>query len=71
MCKGPEAEEFNMEKGKRDFGNLLTYFEYQMFQVYFFLQDSTFQYYVLYFGISFLGFYSNELYYSFHLMDVV
>lgn len=26
---------------------------------------------MLYFGISFLGFYSNELFYSFHLLDVI
>lgn len=28
-------------------------------------------YYVIYFGISVLGFYSNELFYSFHLLDVI
>jgi len=56
MCKGPQAEEFNMEKGKRDFGNNYTKFEATLFDIYFFLQDSLFQYYVLYFGISFLGF---------------
>lgn len=71
MLKGPEAEEFNMNKGVRDFGNLYTKLECMMFNVYFFLQDSLFQYYVLYFGISFLGFYSNELFYSFHLLDVI
>lgn len=71
MCKGPLAEEFNMDKNKRDFGNMYTKVEANLFDVYFFLQDSLFQYYVLYFGISFLGFYSNELFYSFHLLDVI
>ena len=31
MCKGPEADEFNMDKNKRDFGNFLTKLEYQFF----------------------------------------
>ncbi len=71
MCKGPQAEEFNMKKGEPDYGNLWTKLEINLFNVYFFLQDGLFQYYVLYFGISFLGFYSNELFYSFHLLDVI
>jgi len=71
MCKGPEAEEFNIDPKNRDFGNWFTKIEYHLHNLYFFLQDSTFRYYVLYFGISFLGFYTNELYYSFHLLDVV
>lgn len=37
MCKGPEAEEFNMEKGKRDYGNRFTLMEAKMFDIYFFL----------------------------------
>jgi len=71
LCKGPEAEEFNIDPEHREFGNWFTKLEYDMHNLYFFLQDSTFRYYVLYFGISFLGFYTNELYYSFHLLDVV
>jgi len=71
MNKGPEAEEFNMDKSKPDFGNRYTYVEAKLFDVYFFLQDFTFIYYVIYFGISVLGFYSNELFYSFHLLDVI
>lgn len=71
MCKGPQAEEFNVVKDKRDFGNLYTKIEANLFDMYFFLQDTLFQYYVLYFGVSFLGFYSNELFYSFHLLDVI
>jgi len=71
MCKGPDAEEFNLIKGKRDYGNFYTKLEANLFDIYFFLQDGTFQYYVLYFGISVLGFYSNELFYSFHLLDVI
>lgn len=71
MCKGPEAEEFNLNRGKREFGNTLTKIESILFDIYFFLQDSVLQYYVLYFGISVLGFYSNELFYSFHLLDVI
>jgi hypothetical protein len=55
MAKGIEAEEFNM--GDRpDFGNRFTRLEVYCYNVYFFLQDGTFQYYVLYFGISVLGF---------------
>jgi len=71
MVKGPEAEEFNFKKGQRNYGNYYTKVEANLFNVYFFLQDPTLQYYVLYFGISFLGFYSNELFYSFHLLDVI
>ena len=71
LCKGPEAEEFNIEPEKLNFGNWFTKVEYDMHNLYFFLQDGTFRYYVRYFGISFLGFYTNELYYSFHLLDVV
>ena len=37
MCKGPLAEEFNMDKNKRDFGNLYTKIEANLFDVYFFL----------------------------------
>jgi hypothetical protein len=68
--KGPEAEDFNRDE-KRDYGNFITLAEFHMYNVFFFLQDKTFQYYVLYFGISFLGFYTHEIYYSFHLLDVV
>jgi len=71
MNKGPDADEFNFDKNKRDFGNRYTWLEYKMFNVYFFMHDTLFIYYVIYFGISFLGFYSNELFYSFHLLDVI
>jgi len=71
MCKGPEAEEFNMDKGRVDYGNNFTKLEAKLFNIYFFLQDHVFQYYVLYFGISVLGFYTNELFYSLHLLDVI
>ena len=54
--KGPEADEFNMDKSKTDFGNRYTYVEAKLFDLYFFLQDFTFIYYVIYFGISVLGF---------------
>lgn len=70
MCKGPEAEEFNIG-GVQNFGNWFTKMEYKLFNIYFFLQDGIFQYYVFYFGISFLGFYTHELYYSFQLLDVI
>ena len=39
--------------------------------MFFFIQDATFQYYVLYFGISVLSFNSSSIYYSFHLLDVI
>ena len=74
LCKGPEAQEFNMDKDKgkkKNFGNKFTLAEYHITNIYFFLSDSMFQYYVLYFGISLLGFLADELYYSFHLLDVV
>ena len=45
--------------------------EYNMLNLYFFLSDRTFQYFILYFGISMLGFLSDELFYSLHLLDVV
>ena len=55
MAKGIEAEEFNIGE-KTNFGNKFTVLEAQFYNIYFFLQDRTFQYYVLYFGISVLGF---------------
>lgn len=70
MAKGIEAEEFNIGE-KSDFGNKFTKMEVQFYNIYFFLQDGVFQYYVLYFGISVLGFQVDQLYYSFHLLDVV
>ena len=45
--------------------------EYNMLNLYFFLSDRTFQYFILYFGISMLVFLSDELFYSLHLLDVV
>jgi len=42
LCKGPEAEEFNVEKGKRNFGNRFLNIECKLFDIYFFLQDTTF-----------------------------
>jgi len=42
MCKGPEADEFNLNKGIRDFGNPYTKLEAKLFNVYFFLKDMTF-----------------------------
>lgn len=71
LCKGPEADEFNIDKEKKDFGNAFTRSEFTLFNWYFFLQDGILQYYVLYFGISCLGFFTHEIYYSFHLLDVV
>mmetsp|Transcript_11845 Transcript_11845/g.18235 ORF Transcript_11845/g.18235 Transcript_11845/m.18235 type:complete len:264 (-) Transcript_11845:748-1539(-) len=70
MLKGPDAPEFNLED-KINFGNYFTWSEYQILNMYFFIQDSTFQYYVLYFGISVLAFKSESIYYSFHLLDVI
>lgn len=35
------------------------------------MADSMFQYYVLYFGISILGYMSMDIYYSFHLLDII
>jgi len=70
MCKGPEADEFNIG-GVQNFGNWITKLEFKLYNIYFFLQDGVFQYYVFYFGISFLGFYTHELYYSFQLLDVI
>jgi len=70
IIKGPEAPEFSL--GERvNFGNWFTTSEFQLFNIYYFIQDSTFQYYVLYFGISILGFLSQDIYYSFHLLDVI
>lgn len=35
------------------------------------MTDSMFQYYVLYFGISILGYISMDIFYSFHLLDII
>ena len=72
ICNGPDANEFKTDvQGKRNFGNKFTAFEYHMMNLYFFIQDSMFVYYVLYFGISVLGFLSEPLFYSFQLLDVL
>jgi hypothetical protein len=41
IIKGPDAPEFSIG-GTIDFGNLFTWCEYQLFNIYFFIQDSTF-----------------------------
>lgn len=71
MVKGPEANEFNLDEDQVNFGNWFTQSEYHLLNTYFFIQDGTFQYYVLYFAISLLGKYSQDIYYSFHLLDVI
>jgi hypothetical protein len=78
MLRGPGATEFNMARdeeagkgGGRDFGNFFTTLEYKLLTFTFFIQSSTFQYYVLYFAISMLGKQSSSIYYSFHLLDVI
>lgn len=71
MINGPEAIEFNLQKGETNFGNFFTRMEYRLINLYFFLQDRSFQYYILYFGISVLGFLSDELFYSLQLLDVI
>ena len=70
MLKGPEASEFNLTDTP-DYGNWFCYSEFQIYNIFFFIHDSTFQYYVLYFGISILGYLSSDIYYSLHLLDVI
>lgn len=70
MLKGPKAPEFNQDD-EVNFGNWFTYSEFQLFNIYFFIHDGVFRYYVLYFGISILGYISQDIYYSFHLLDVI
>lgn len=73
MRQGPDAAEFHVDGNgdKPNFGNKFTEIEFHLMNIYFFLQDNMFRYYCLYFGISLLGFFSDELYYSLHLLDVV
>jgi hypothetical protein len=71
MSEGPHAAEFNMDRsGKPNFGNWFTSLEFNLINLYMFLQDGMFRYLCLYFGISVLGFFSDELFYSLHLLDV-
>ena len=70
MLTGPDAIEFNAGK-EQNFGNFYTWSEFQLYNAYFFIQDPTFQYYCLYFGISILGYISSDIFYSFHLLDVI
>ena len=43
MRNGPEAAEFNLEAGEApNFGNWYTWSEYQLFNIYFFVQDPAF-----------------------------
>lgn len=37
MLKGPQAEEFNIVKGKTDYGNRATYLEANLMDIFFFL----------------------------------
>lgn len=72
FLNGPDSTEFNLsEDGQPNFGNWFTSSELYLMNMYFFIQDPTFQYYVLYFGISLLGKYSSDIYYSLHLLDVI
>ena len=71
MVNGPESTEFNMDKDNANFGNFFTRMEFRLINLFFFMQDSSFQYYILYFSISVLGFLSDELFYSLQLLDVV
>ena len=41
MINGPEAHEFNIG-AKTNFGNFFTQTEFELFNIYFFIQDSTF-----------------------------
>lgn len=70
MTKGPEAPEFNISHETK-FGNAFTRFEYYMFNFWFFIQDGTFLYYVLYFMISMLGLFYLDVFYAFHLLDFI
>lgn len=70
MLKGPEAPEFNLGEFP-NYGNQFTNLQIKIFNIYFFIQDAQFQYQVLYFGISILGYLSQDIYYSFHLLDVI
>jgi len=59
MINGPQATEFNLDANQGpNFGNWYTYSEFQIYNLMFFMADSMFQYYVLYFGISILGYIS-------------
>ena len=77
MLKGPDATEFKSKSQEDEaevtynFGNFFTTLEYKLLSFSFFICDFTFQFYVLYFGISILGFFSETIYYSFHLLDVI
>ena len=57
MMKGPEAQEFNIGD-EPNYGNQFTALQIKIFNIYFFIQDAQFQYQVLYFGISILGYLS-------------
>lgn len=70
MCCGPESDLFRLN-GEKNFGNWFVKLEYHCYNLYFFFQDGVFRYYVLYFAISIMGFTTHELFYSFHLLDVI
>ena len=57
MINGPDATEFNLGPTP-NYGNWYTKLEVFLFDWFFFIQDSTFRYFVLYFGISILGYLS-------------
>lgn len=74
MTEGPLSNQFKtIENGKvkQDFGNFFTWSEYQLLNIFFFIKDPSFQYQVMYLGISILGYMSSDIYYSFHLLDCV
>ena len=70
MTKGPNAPEFHTSE-ERSFGNFFTKMEYYLLNIWFFIQDGTFIYYVLYFMISMLGLFYLDIFYAFHLLDFV
>lgn len=70
LLNGPDATEFTIE-GKRRFGNCFTTMEYYLFNIWFFLSDPQFRFYVFYFGTSMVGFIYGPIFYSLHLLDVV
>ena len=70
--KGPDAEEFLLDEEKgRDFGHFVVQLEYYSTSVLFLLMNRTFQYFLFYIALSFLGWRVSPIFYSFQLLDVI
>jgi len=69
--RGPYCDIFYSSDGKRSLGSWPLRFEYWLITIQMLTENLTFRYYVFYIAISALGKYFTEIFYTFHLLDIV